>query len=245
MRKQSFFLIPLLSLTLLFTSCGKEVTNVEIGKEFKVDQSPVTILKLEEGKVLRAVKEEMVKVAPKGKKYIYLEVKNPKNEMIFLKAFSKDKELKSEDNLMYYTHDVESGFEDAYYLVDENTAIDKIIITTPSETEYTVLNPVATKSKISIPEDVQRIIDSYSENKAIGLLEGFAPYVETGKNVHDIATQEGFLTASNMMSNKAELSYFTEDGTKYIFNITNVLGTKAKVTTHWKNGKITNIEVVE
>lgn len=245
MRKQSFFLIPLLSLTLLVTSCGKEVTNVEIGKEFKVEQNPVTIIKLEEGKVLRAVKEEMVKVAPKGKKYIYLEVKNPNKEMIFLKAFSKDKEVKYEDDLMYYTHDVDSGFEDAYYLVDENSTIDKIVITTPFETEYTVLNPAVTKSKITIPEDIQHILDSYSENKAIGLLEGFSPYVEPGKNVHQIATQEGFLTASNMMSNKAELSYFTEDGSKYVFNITNVLGTKAKVTTFWKNGKVTSIEVVE
>jgi hypothetical protein len=186
----------------------------------------------------------MIQIAPKGKKYIYVEVKNPKNEMIFLKVFSKDQELKTEF-LPYYSHDVDTGFEDGYYLVDENAKIDKIVITTPSEEQYVVLNRTATKSKVSIPEEVQKIIDSYSEQKAIGLLEGFAPYVENGKSVHSIATQEGHLTASNMMSNKAKVDYFTEDGEKYVFDITNVLGTSAKVTTHWKNGKITSIEVVE
>lgn len=245
MRKQSIFLIPVLALMLLFTSCGKESTPVEIGKEFKIEQNPITIVKLEEGKVLRSSKEEKVQIAPKGKKYIYLEVKNPKSEMIFLKAFNKEKELKSEDDLQYFSHDVETGFEDAYYLVDENTSIDKIVITTPSETEYVVMNPAVTKSKLSIPEDVQKIIDSYSGEKAIGLMDGFAPYVKDGKNVYDIAKQEGHVIASNMMSNNAEVDYFTEDGKKYIFNVKNIFGTNAKVTTYWDNGKITSIEVVE
>lgn len=244
MRKQAFFLIPLLSLSLLLTSCGKAETPVEVGKEFKVSENPVTILKLEESTVLRSAKENMLEIAPKGKKYVYLEVKNPKNEMIFLKVFSKDQELKAEF-LPYYSHDIDSGFEDGYYLVDDNATIDKIIITTPSEEQYVVLNPTATKSKLSIPADVQKIIDSYSETKAIGLLQGFAPYVEGGKSVESIATQEGSIIASNIMSNKAKLTDFTEDGTKYVFDITSVLGSRAAVTTHWKDGKITSIEVVE
>ncbi|KFF00027.1 hypothetical protein [Chryseobacterium luteum] len=243
MRKQSIILIPFLSLVLLFTSCGKDDANVEIGKEFKIEQNPVTIVKLEEGKVLRAAKDEMIQIAPKGKKYIYLEVKNPKNEMIFLKAFSKEQELKSED-LPYYGHDVDSGFNDAYYLVDENTSIDKIVITTPSETQYTVLKPALTKSKFSIPEEVQHIIDAYSEEKEIGLLQGFAPYVQNGKNVLDIAKQEGEYPI-NRMSMKAELSYFTEDGKKYVFTITDILKLKSKVTTYWEGGKITGIEVAD
>jgi len=245
MKKQSFFLISLLSLTLIFTSCGESNVTVEIGKEFKIDENPITILKLEESKVLRAAKEEMVQVAPKGKKYIYLEVKNPNKEMIFLKAFNKDAEIKSEENLSDYTHDIDTGFEDAYYLVDENTSIDKIIITTPSETEYTVLKPTVTKSKFSITEEVQKVVDSYNTKKAIGLLQGFAPYVKDGKNVFDIAKQEGQIIASNIMSNKAEVTYFTEDGKKYIFMITDVLGGKSKVTSLWENGKVTNLEVVE
>lgn len=245
MKKQSFFLISLLSFTLMLTSCGESDTTVEIGKEFKMDENPVTIVKLEEAKVLRAPKEEMVQIAPKGKKYIYLEVKNPKNKMIFLKAFNKEKELKAEENLLYYIHDIDTGFDDAYYLTDENTTIDKIIITTPSETKYTVLNPAVTKSKLSIPQEVQLVIDSYTTEKAIGLLQGFAPYVKDGKGVFDIAKQEGSVIASNIMSNKAELTYFTEDGKKYIFNITDVLGGKSKVTSYWENGKVTSIEVVE
>lgn len=245
MKKKSISLISFLSLVLLFTSCGSESLNVEIGKEFKIDESPVTIVKLEESKVLRAAKEEMVQVAPKGKKYIYFEVNNPKNEMIFLKAFAQEKELKSEENLSDYTHDIDTGFTDAYYLVDENTTIDKIVITTPSDTEYTVLKPAVSKSKSSIPAEVQSVIDAYTTDKAIGLLQGFAPYVKDGKNVLEIATQEGSLVASNIMSNKAELTYFTEDGKKYIFTITDVLGGKSEVTSNWENGKVTSLEVVE
>lgn len=243
MRKQSIFLIPFLSLMLLFTSCAKEDTPVQIGKEFKVYENPVTIVKLEESKILRAAKDEMMEVAPKGKKYIYLEVKNPKNEMIFLKVFSKDQELKAEF-LPYYSHDIDSGFNDDYYLIDENATIDKIVITNPSEEQYTVLNPTVTKSKVSIPEDVQKIIDSYSETKDIGLLQGFAPFVQNGKDVLDISKNEGEYPI-NRMSMKAELSYFTEDGKKYVFTITDILKLKSKVTTYWENGKITSIEVAD
>lgn len=243
MRKQSIFLIPLLSLTLMFTSCAKEDTSVEIGKEFKISENPITIVKLEESKVLRATKDEMIEIAPRGKKYIYLEVKNPKNEMIFLKAFSKDQELKTEF-LPYYSHDIEKGFDDAYYLVDENATIDKIVITDPSEEQYVVLKPAVTKSKNAIPEDVQKIIDSYSETKDIGLLQGFAPFVQTGKDVLDIAKNEGEYPI-NRMSMKAELSYFTEDGKKYVFTITDILKLKSKVTTYWEGGKITGIEVAD
>ncbi|SHG12670.1 hypothetical protein [Chryseobacterium vrystaatense] len=244
MRKQTVFLIPLLSLTLLFTSCGQEDTKIEVGKEFKIDQNPITIVKLEEAKVLHSAKEQMMKIAPKGKKYIYLEVKNPKNDMIFLKAFNKENELKSEDDLHYYSHDIDAGFNDAYYLVDENTAIDKIVITTPSETQYVVLKPGLTKSKIVIPEEVQHIVDSYSPEKEIGLLQGFAPYVANGKNVLDIAKQQGEYPI-NRLSTKAELTYFTEDGKKYIFTITDILKLQSKVTTYWEGGKITDIEVAD
>lgn len=244
MRKQSIFLIPLLALMFLFTSCGKTEQAVEIGKEFKVSENPVTILKLEESKILRSAKDSMIEMAPKGKKYVYLEVKNPNKEMIFLKVFSKDQELKPEF-LPYHSHEVDSGFEDDYFLIDENAAIDKIVITTPSEEEFTVLKPAVTKSKLVIPDAVQKIIDSYSEQKAIGLLEGFAPYVEGGKSVQSIAMQEGSIIASNIQSNKAKLSDFTDDGKKYVFSITNVLGGRAEVTTDWKDGKITSIQVVE
>lgn len=246
MKKQSLFLIPLLCFMLIFTSCGGESNvTVEIGKEFKIDASPITILKLEESKVLRAAKDEMVQIAPKGKKYIYLEVKNPNKEMIFLKAFNKETELKAEESVSDYKHDIDTGFEDAYYLVDENATIDKIIITTPSETEYAVVKPTATKSNSSITEEAQKIVDSYSKEKEIGLLQGFAPYVKDGKSVFDVATQEGEVIASNIMSNKAEITYFSEDGKKYVFNITNIFGSTAKVTSYWEGGKITSMEVVE
>lgn len=241
MRKQSFFLIPLFSLTVLFTSCRQAEVPVEIGKEFKVSENPVTIIKLEESKVLRAAKNEMIEVAPKGKKYIYLEVKNPKNEMIFLKVFSKDQELKAEF-IPYYSHDIDTGFEDDYYLVDENAAIDKIVITTPSEEQFTVLKPAVTKSKVSVPDEVQRIVDSYSETKEIGLLQGFAPFVQNGKDVLNISKNKGQYPV-NRMSMKAELSYFTEDGKKYIFKVTDILKLTSKVTTYWEGGKITGIEV--
>lgn len=245
MKKRSFFLIPILSAALLLNSCGQEPIKIEIGKEFKIENNPITILKFEEMKVLRSEKEKMIKIAPKGKKYIYLEVKNPKDEMIFLKVFSKDKEIKAADDLMYFGHDIDTGFEDAYFLVDENTVIDKIVINTPADTEYTVINPAVTKDKSSIPDAVYGIIDAYTTEKPIGLLEGFAPYVEEGKNVHSIATQDGEIMASNIMSNKAELSYFTEDGKTYVFRIQNILGSSGTATTHWQNGKITSIEVVE
>lgn len=244
MSKQSIFLMSLFSLMVLFTSCGKEDTKVEIGKEFKIGESPITILKLEESKVLRAANKEMIEIAPKGKKYIYLEVKNPTNDMIFLKAFSKEKELEAATDLTYYGHDMNTGFDNAYYLVDENETIDKIVITNPSEEQYIVLNPTITKSKISIPEDVQHIIDSYSEKTEIGLLQGFAPYVQDGKNVLDIAKNQGEYPI-NRMSMKAELTYFTEDGKKYVFTITDILKLQSKVTTYWENGKITSIEVTD
>lgn len=245
MKKQSIFLISLFSLMLTFTSCGEENVTVEIGKEFKIDANPITILKLEETKVLRADKDEKIQMAPKGKKYVYFEVKNPNKEMIFLKAFIGENELKAEENMYDYTHDVDTGFEDNYYLVDENATIDKIIITTPSDTEYTVLKPTATKSKSTVTEEVQKVVDSYTTTKAIGLLQGFAPFVKDGKNVFDIAKQEGQIIASNVMSNKADVTYFTEDGKKYVFKITDVLGGTSKVTSYWENGKVTSIEVVE
>ncbi len=108
-----------------------------------------------------------------------------------------------------------------------------------------MINPAVTKDKSSIPDAVYGIIDAYTTEKPIGLLEGFAPYVEEGKNVHSIATQDGYIMASNIMSNKAELSYFTEDGKTYVFHIQNILGGSGTATTHWQNGKITSIEVVE
>ncbi len=243
--KKSIFLISLFSLILTFTSCGEDNVTVEIGKEFKIDENPITIVKLEETRVLRSTKDEIVQMAPKGKKYVYLEVKNPNKEMIFLKAFIGENELKAEENLYDYTHDIDTGFEDDYYLVDENVSIDKIVITTPSETEYTVLKPTATKSKSSITEEVQKVVDSYNTTKAIGLLQGFTPYVKDGKSVFDIAKQEGQIIASNVMSNKAEVTYFTEDGKKYVFKITDVLGGTSKVTSIWENGKVTSLEVVE
>ncbi|MFY7740119.1 MAG: hypothetical protein ACOVQC_06345 [Flavobacterium sp.] len=245
MKKQSVFLISLFSLILTFTSCGKDNVTVEIGKEFKIDENPITIVKLEETKVLRSTKDEMVQMAPKGKKYVYLEVKNPNKEMIFLKAFIGENELKAEENLYDYTHDIDTGFEDDYYLVDENVSINKIVITTPSETEYAVLKPTATKSKSTITEEVQKVVDSYTTTKAIGLLQGFTPYVKDGKSVFDIAKQEGQIIASNIMSNKAEVTYFSEDGKKYVFKITNVLGGTSMVTSIWENGKVTSLEVVE
>lgn len=244
MKTKLLFLLSILSFTLLFNSCGKEDTIVEIGKEFKIDENPITILKLEEAKALRSAKEELVQIAPKGKKYIYLEVKNPNDEMIFLKTIYKEQELEQEE-LFDYGHDMDTGFEDAYYLVDENATVDKIIIATPSDERFTVLKPTMTKSKFLISEEAQKIIDSYSEEKAIGLLEGFAPYVKDGKSVFDIATQEGSDLPSNIMSNKAEVIYFTEDGKKYIFNITDIFGGKTKVTSYWEDGKIVGIEVLE
>lgn len=245
MKTKSIFFIALLAFVLIFTSCGENNATVEIGKEFKIDENPITILKLEEAKVLRSTKEETVKIAPKGKKYIYLEVKNPSNGMIFLKLFNKEIELETESNLGDYSHDVDGGFTDAYYLVDESAKIDKIIITTPSDSEYTVLNPTVSKNKSSIPEEVQNVIDSYTTVKAIGLLQGFAPYIKNGQSVYDVAEQEGHLVASNIMSNKATVTYFTEDGKKYVFIIKDVLGGTSRVTSYWEDGKVTSLEVVE
>jgi hypothetical protein len=246
MKKKALFFTPLFLCILLLTACGGESnTPVKIGEEFKIENNPITILKLEESKVLRLAKDEKVQVAPKGKKYIYLDVKNPKKEMIFLKAFSKEKELKSEENMFDYMHVIDSGFNDAYFLVDENTSIDKIVITTPLETEYVVTNPTATKNETTISNEVQTVLDAYSKGKAIGLLEGFKPFVKDGKSVFSIAKQEGSVIASNIMSNKAEVTYFTEDGKKYVMNITNIFNTDAVVTSYWENGKVTSIEVVE
>jgi hypothetical protein len=55
----------------------------------------------------------MIKIAPKSKVF-NLEVKN-QDEMIFLKVFSKDKEIKAADDLMYFGHDIDTGFEDAIF----------------------------------------------------------------------------------------------------------------------------------
>ena len=243
MRKKSFLLIPVLSLGLLVTSCGKqEPTNIEIGKEFKIQENPITISKLEEGKIVRSPKQEAVMLAPKGKKYIYLEVKNPKQEMIFLKLFSKDKQLDADDSVLDFGHDVDSEYTYAYYLVDENTTVDKVIITTPSETEYTLIKPNVTDNKNKISDEAQKILDSYSEKTEIGMVEGFAPYVKGGGEVLNIVKYTGDMTP-NRMSNNAVLNYYSEDGKKYIFKITDIVKGSSIVTTDWDNGKVTNILV--
>jgi len=247
MKRKSTFLALLFSATFLMTSCEEQAkdTTVEIGKEFKLEEAPLTILKFEESKVLRHPKDETVKMAPAGKKFLYFEVKNPKNEMVFLSIYSKGNEIKAVDNLYGYTHDVDGGFTDEYFLVDDNVTIDKIEISRPGDTKFVVLNPTITKSKFSISDEAQKIAGSYNEEKAIGLLEGFAPYIKDGKSVFEVAKQEGTVIASNIMSNKAEVTYFTEDGKTYVFEITDILGGKSKVTTLWENGKITALEVVE
>ena len=246
MKTKSTFVAMLFSAALL-TSCEaeKKDTTVEIGKEFKMDESPLTILKLEESKVLRHPKDETVKIAPAGKKFLYFEVKNPKNETVFLSIFNKNTEIKAEENLYSYAHEVEGGFSDDYFLVDDNVTIDKIEVSRPGDTKFVVLNPTITKSKFAISDEAQKIAGSYTEEKAIGLLEGFAPYIKDGKSVFDVAKQEGSVIASNVMSKKAEVTYFTEDGKKYVFEITDILGGTSKVTTLWENGKITALEVVE
>ena len=247
MNKKSTFLALLFSATFLLTSCEEEQKNttVEIGKEFKMDESPLTILKVEESKVLRHPQDETVEVAPAGKKFIHFEVKNPTNETIFLSIFNKENELKAAENLYSYEHEIDGGFTDDYFIVDENVTIDKIEVSRPGDTKYVVLNPTITKSKFSISEDAQKIADSYTEEKAIGLLQGFAPYIKDGKSVFDVAKQEGQIIASNILSRKAKITYFTEDGKKYIYEITDIAGGTSKVTTLWENGKIISLEVVE
>lgn len=247
MKRKSTFVAALFSVTFLLTSCEEQAkdTTVEIGKEFKMDEAPLTILKLEESKVLRHPKDETVKVAPAGKKFLYFEVKNPKNETVFLSVFNKENEIKVAEDLYSYLHEIDGGFTDNYFVVDENVTIDKIEVSRPGDVKYIVLNPAITKSKFIISEEAQKIAASYNEEKAIGLLQGFAPFIKDGKSVFDVAKQEGSVIASNVMSKKAEVIYFTEDGKKYVFEVTDILGGTSKVTTLWENGKITALEVVE
>jgi len=177
-----------------------------------------------------------------AKKYVYLEVKNPKNEMIFLKAFNKDAEVKSDDNvnLAYYSHDIDNGFDDEFFLIDDNSSIDKVVITNPSEEQFVLMNPKITKSSNVISPEAQKIVESFS--KEINLLNAFAPYVKDGKDVMTITKNEGDLPV-NRMSMKAEVDYFSKDGNFYIFKTTDIFKNIAKVYTTWENGKITSLVV--
>lgn len=242
MKSKSILAALLFSVALSLTSCGQEEQKVEMGKEFKVSENPITVLKLEESKVLRNDKDSTLLIAPNGKKYVYLEVKNPKNEMIFLKAFNKDAELKYDDNvsLTYFKHDIDKGFNDDYFLIDDNSSIDKVVITDPSEAQFVLTNPKITKSSNVISPEAQKIVDSFS--KEINLLNAFAPYVKDGKDVMTITKDEGDLPV-NRMSMKAEVDYFSPDGKFYIFKTTDIFKNIAKVYTTWDNGKITSIVV--
>ncbi|GAA5097300.1 hypothetical protein GCM10023210_32200 [Chryseobacterium ginsengisoli] len=243
MKRTSILATSFFAASLLLTSCGgKEDQKVEMGKEFKVYENPITVLKLEESKVLRNDKDSTLLIAPNGKKYVYLEVKNPKNEMIFLKAFNKDAELKYDDNinLTYFKHDIDKGFTDDYFLIDDNSSIDKVVITDPSEEQFVLMNPKITKSSNVISPEAQKIVDSFS--KEINLLNAFAPYVKDGKDVMTITKNEGDLPV-NRMSMKAEVEYFSPDGKFYIFKTTDIFKNIAKVYTTWENGKITSLVV--
>lgn len=242
MKSKSILAASFFSVSLLLTSCGEKGQNVEMGKEFKVYENPVTILKLEESKVLRNDKDSTLLIAPNGKKYVHLEVKNPKNEMIFLKAFNKDAEVKYDDNtyLAYFKHDIDNGFNDEFFLIDDNSSIDKVAITNPSEEQFVLMNPKITKSSNVISPESQKIVDSFS--KEINLLDAFAPYVKDGKDVMTITKNEGSLPV-NRMSMKAEVNYFSPDGKFYIFKTTDIFKNIAKVYATWENGKITSLVV--
>ncbi|MBM7421649.1 MULTISPECIES: hypothetical protein [Chryseobacterium] len=242
MKSKSILAASFFSVAFLLTSCGQKDQNVEMGKEFKVYENPITILKLEESKVLRNDKDSTLLIAPNGKKYVYFEVKNPKNEMIFLKAFNKDAEVKSDDdvNLAYYSHDIDNGFDDEFFLIDDNSSIDKVVITNPSEEQFVLMNPKITKSSNVISPEAQKIVESFS--KEINLLNAFAPYVKDGKDVMTITKNEGDLPV-NRMSMKAEVDYFSKDGNFYIFKTTDIFKNIAKVYTTWENGKITSLVV--
>lgn len=152
MKNKSILAASFFAVSLTLISCGEKPQNIEMGKEFKVYENPITVLKVEESKILRNDKDSTLLIAPNGKKYVYAEVKNPKNEMIFIKAFSKDSEVKYDDDLSLsdYKHDIDKGFTDDYFLVDDNSSIDKLVITDPSETQFVLTNPKITKSTIKI-----------------------------------------------------------------------------------------------
>lgn len=242
MKNKSVLAASFFAVSFLMVSCGEKPQNIEMGKEFKVYENPITVLKVEESKILRNDKDSTLLIAPNGKKYVYAEVKNPKNEMIFIKAFSKDSEVKYDDDLSLsdYKHDIDKGFTDDYFLIDDNSSIDKLVITDPSETQFVLTNPKITKSTTAISPEAQKIVDSFA--KEINLLNAFAPYVKDGKDVLSITKDEGDLPV-NRLSMKAEVNYSSPDGKLYIFKVTDVIKNIAKVYTTWENGKITSIVV--
>lgn len=245
MKKTKQLLVLMIS-SLLLASCGSSVEEVSIGKEFLIEDAPITISKFEASNSIRTKDDKEMKFAPEGKKFIYFEVKNPEDQMIFLEVFSNGQELDYLTDVMYYTHKVNSGFEDNYYLVDEDIAIDKIVISTPGGISYVVNNPtIAEGNNVTISDEVKQIIASYSPDKPIGLLEGFSPFVEDGKSVFDIATQKGLITASNTMSKEAEVEHISKDGKTYSLKIKSILDSYATVTSNWENGKVKSITVVE
>jgi hypothetical protein len=162
--------------------------------------------------------------------------------MIFIKAFSKDSEVKYDDDLSLsdYKHDIDKGFTDDYFLIDDNSSIDKLVITDPSESQFVLTNPKITKSTTAISPEAQKIVDSFA--KEINLLNAFAPYVKDGKDVLSITKDEGDLPV-NRLSMKAEVNYFSPDGKLYIFKVTDIIKNIAKSVYNLGKWEITSIVV--
>ena len=71
-------------------------------------------------------------------------------------------------------------------------------------------------------------------------------FTETSVLDLDNKTKEiGEIISEDFAADKKRFCLSKEDGEKYIFMITDVLGGKSKVTSLWENGKVTNLEVVE
>ena len=71
MKNKSILAASFFAVSLMLISCGEKPQNIEMGKEFKVYENPITVLKVEESKILRNDKDSTLLFAPNGKKYVY------------------------------------------------------------------------------------------------------------------------------------------------------------------------------
>ncbi len=234
-------LIVGLFLATLLVSCGgsSESVMIEVGKEFEVKGKKLKIEKIKATTILSNDEQKVSILAPEGKQYVYFELSNPDDVMVFIKAESDGEKIEVVDDMrlaLDFSHEVGTGFQDAYFLVDEGQDIE-FSITTPSSDTYKVAKTdLKIENDREILPEMKELLTKYSE--PTNLLKPLELYVE-GKPIR-LAKEKGELVPTSPLTKDMIIDYVFPDGQKYLTSTGGLISTKDEIT--WKDGKIVGFE---
>jgi len=233
----------LLTLCISLYSCESE-KEIAIGQEFIVDSNPITITQLSSMENVINHDSKSFKSAPKDKRYVYFEVENKNDKMIFLSMFSETGEIENVNANMYgFGHKVDSGFNDAYYLINKDAKVTKVQVSTAGGEKFVVNNPQINElNDVKISNNMQSFISVFN-SKGVPLIEGaFSKFING--NAYDLVKEvDNFnrevISPTNIRCTSAIVTYVYPDGKTYDCSIRDALGGNIKANITWTNDKIT------